>query len=190
MTRLILDQSKDPSSIDDYVDNTEIVGGSLLHIVLLAASELESHTIDIWIEALIQYGVDIELRDRRGFTPLLRAASACWGDARCIPCLVDGGADIFATDESGRGALHLSFVLERHDTWMLESSACVEVDLENKLTALLAAGCDPRATDNQNRTPSEYIQNENIWNLWLSVLEKAGKDTSDEERRASYLPVS
>jgi hypothetical protein len=63
-------------------------------------------------------------------------------------------------------------------------------DLKARLTTLVAAGCDPRTIDDQGKTPSEYIQNDSIWSMWISVLAEAGKETRNEKRRPSHLPVS
>jgi len=59
-----------------------------------------------------------------------------------------------------------------------------------KLVGLLNAECDHRLRDSSGRTPSQYIQNEYLWKIWISALENAGRDITNETRRPVHLRVS
>jgi ankyrin repeat protein len=56
---------------------------------------------DSCCQALLNKGVDIESRDARGCTPVLKAASA--GHFDTVKKLVDSGADLFALSDNKGG---------------------------------------------------------------------------------------
>lgn len=60
------------------------------------------------VKTLIDSGVDIDVKDRDGKTPLLVAAEKSGGNVETIKTLVEAGADLTATDLRGRNALDLA----------------------------------------------------------------------------------
>ncbi len=60
------------------------------------------------IKALLAAGAKLENKDYNGKTPLLAAAANSGGDAPKVKTLIDGGANIHATDNRGYNALQLA----------------------------------------------------------------------------------
>ncbi len=83
------------------------------------------------VDALIAAGADINARDKRGATPLFRAAGT--GCSACVARLLAAGADVSALDLRGRNVLH---------------TANAET-----LPALLKAGASPLVRDTNGNLP-------------------------------------
>ena len=102
-------------------------GSTVLH---LAASGIAWRDRSGAIAAVLAAGVDPNLANDRGFTPLHYAASTDCGD--CVTALLSAGAKVDARRFDGRTPLH-------HCS-------------EEALTLLLAAGADLKVRDDQGRT--------------------------------------
>ena len=87
----------------------------------------------------LQAGADLEARDRRGETPLHRAAIA--GNAEVVTVLLEAGADPNARSLICQTPLHYAAALWRSETGL----------------ALLAAGADPAARSEDGRLPFAEI---------------------------------
>lgn len=86
---------------------------------------------------LLEHGADVHIRTAYGDTPA--GASARAGSADCLRLLIDFGADISVVMPSGQTLLHRAVQAQG------DAAGCVEV--------LMAHGADPRAEDDQGRTP-------------------------------------
>ena len=102
-------------------------GSTVLH---LAASGLAWRDRNGAIAAVLAAGIDPNLANDRGFTPLHYAAATDCAD--CVAALLKAGADVSARRFDGRTPLH-------HAS-------------EAALTLLLAAGADLNVRDKQDRT--------------------------------------
>jgi hypothetical protein len=135
------------------------------------------------VEDALQYwlglGFDLEHRDVRANTSLLRAAYTSnfkwnWG-FKYFRLLIEYGADVHAVNNQGIGAIHLTLRSASHFfgvfpevAWGLSLSG-----VEEKLVALLEAGCDRNAKDHLGRTPFQYVEhNEDLLTVWTSALNK------------------
>ncbi len=95
------------------------------------------------IKALIEGGADPGARNRKGFTPLHKAARNA--NPSVITALIEAGADPGA--RGGRGGftpLH---------------SAAVKSSIPSVILALIEAGADPAARDEYGKTPFDYAKN-------------------------------
>jgi ankyrin repeat protein len=116
------------------------------------------------IEAVIQHlanGVDANVKNDFGFTPLLKAAQ--FGRREVAELLIAKGADVSVKDKFGRTPLHCA----------------VDEDQTEVAELLIAAGADVNGRDNGDRTPLDFAvikkQNE-IYDL----LRKHGGKTKKE----------
>jgi ankyrin repeat protein len=106
------------------VDSKNASGRTPLH---LAADKAVS-------EYLLKAGADIEARDDRGFTPLLRACQL--GEEELVWSLVKLGADVHAKDSVGRTTLH----------------AASRADRVTLIELLVKLGCNPQERNAQGGT--------------------------------------
>ncbi len=126
----------------------------------------------IVFDVLLEFGADIEARDKMDRTPLL---TATWkGDGEVTKALVERGGNINATDHKGNTALHLA----PHTTWrgrrlvplLIELGADPDIQNEDGDTALhdaigrdnekitkllLDAGADPNIENKKGVSPLE-----------------------------------
>ena len=83
-------------------------------------------------QTLIAYGANVERRDGAGRTPFL-AAMAFTSKLRVLNALADAGADKFATDYSGRNALHLAAMHGNGRTLTRAVSLGLDIDAKDKV---------------------------------------------------------
>ena len=206
LSRLALDKGTDAVCVEDTVDFDHLGGnldyGTLLHLPgNRSTSMIDSHVLERMLLYWIRIGVDLEYCNGYGLTPLLWTAASIYPCSTYLLALIRNGADVSATDDKGCGALHLSLSLCHGKHYLNgESCDCLDEyygyydealhDIKTKLVGLLNAGCDHRLQDLSGRTPSQYIQSEYLWDVWISALESAGRDTTNETRRPAHLPVS
>ena len=211
LSRLALDKGTGAACVEDIVDFSRLYGhldwGTLLHLPGNKPTDMiDSHVLERMLLYWIRIGVDLEYCNGYGLTPLLWIAVSIYPCSTYLLALIRNGADVSATDDQGRGALHLSLSL-CHGKHYLNGMSCdclnfntlkryydfyyeVLHEIKMKLVGLINAGCDHRLQDLSGRTPSQYIQNEDLWDVWISALESIGKDTANETRRPVHLPVS
>ncbi len=75
-------------------------------IISAAKFDESDETIAAKMQTLINAGVDVNVRDESGKTPLLMAADRFLKTAKVFKILLDAGADVNAQDNDGRTALH------------------------------------------------------------------------------------
>ncbi len=92
---------------------------------------------------LIASGADVDARDERGWTPLMRAA-AYNGDPDIIKTLLDAGADVNARD-------NLGFTPLMHAVPRFNSNS-------DMIIALLDAGADAKAKDIYGKRAVDYAK--------------------------------
>ncbi|XHG03952.1 hypothetical protein AWENTII_007236 [Aspergillus wentii] len=86
---------------------------------------------------MLKRGAGIEYCDNRGYTVLLYALHCPYSAAKNVSCLVNAGADVFAIDNNGNGALH-QFCRNPMDM--------------NLFQQLIDAGCDIHEVNNVGDT--------------------------------------
>lgn len=84
-----------------HLDARESDGIAPLHIAVFNRN-LEEHENIALIRLLVELGASLEVRDSEGLTPLLMACSL--KSRNLVHCLLELGADKFATDERGHDA--------------------------------------------------------------------------------------
>lgn len=110
---------------------------STLNAFLLGALQAGD---EIRLKGLLDAGADIEVRDYRGLTPLMRAA--CQGQYSIVTILLNYGADANACDDKHQlTPLHLAACLGHVETVqvLLEQGADANARDENKTTPLILA---------------------------------------------------
>jgi ankyrin repeat protein len=98
--------------------------------------------------ALIELGHPLEIRDRKGRTPLFDAAL---GHPDLVRLLIDRGADIHAVDPYGGSAL-LELARSARPTGDEEIES-----LGRTVSALVGAGADLAQADDQGNTPARFL---------------------------------
>lgn len=134
-------------------------GQTLLH-QLVEANQTESIDLLIW---LLQ-GVDLNVKDRDGKTPLHCAATS--GQYSCMKLLIDHSADVDAMDEEGKKPLHYAI--------QADNSECTKL--------LLQHSCQVNTDDNQGMTPLHYAA-KNGFSDCFELLEKNSVDTLREDHK-------
>lgn len=175
------------------------------HILQLPC-EKEVRTLTLLQQVLeywMQIGVDMEWRCSSGVTPFLYACR--FGSLKYLSLLIEKGADVHVRDGEGRAALH--FALEEFNEaefnpyfhfFVVDRGPKV---IASKILALVAAGCDPEATDHQGKTPLQCLKPESHgWRFWshcLSRIAQGGQhgarhfisDWTGNELSAGALPA-
>ncbi len=120
------------------------------------------------LNAFIQTGVDVNVADRRGWTPL-HSAARFNPDTRIVLALLQAGADVHAKDRSGDTPLH----------WAAAANANVDIVL-----SLLEADANVNAVDKFGWLPIHTAAEANPNPEVIRVLLEAG---SKRKRRAYFL---
>jgi hypothetical protein len=131
-----------------------------------------SDMMEFLVRCCLDLGVFLEPRTSyMHYTPLLYAAAAFLiGSIPYMKALIKHGANVHATDYSGRGALSTVFYRPtiHHTTH--------DATPEAKLMMLLDAGCDPNHVDNKGKTVSDHAGFTGLtgsdWCAWTSALRK------------------
>ncbi len=122
------------------------------------------------VRALLEYGADIDARDRHLQTPLIAALQFSDVPLPLIRLLLQRGADVNARDEHGSTALHYAAAYGQADVVELLLAAGAELHAraedgytplhdaatslnEEAVRLLLARGADATARDHKGRTP-------------------------------------
>ena len=147
------------------------------------------------LKLMLDAGADIELKDvTTGSTALIGAAHGRRADR--IEFLINAGANLHATDNKGRMALHqaaIEGVVEPVKV-LLDAGADVQAtdndgktplhlavqniekhsdpDLAEPVDILLDAGADPFATDKDGKTPFDYARTNKDWLKHLSTYKR------------------
>ena len=121
------------------------------------------------VELFLTAGVDADVRDSLGSTPLLLAAQSGYEDI--VHRLLDAGSDINAADISDRTALHLS----------------AEYGHDNVVNALVERGAKVGATDNELSTPLHLATKTGQLKVVKSLLSNGAH--ADAKDINSYTPL-
>jgi hypothetical protein len=120
------------------------------------------------LTAFIEAGVTMDIKDRRGWTPL-HSAARYNADPEVLLALLRAGAVVDATDRSGDTPLH----------WAAAENTTVET-----IHALLAAGADVNARDKYGWSPIHTAADRNSNPDIIDVLLAAG---ADRDKRAYFI---
>lgn len=123
-----------------WVDHTPLVRFLLQNGAKITAGAVFCGYSEESLDALLEAGLDINMRSEDGDTLLIRAARN--GDEEKIAMLLKRGADVNARDRYGDTVLH-------------EAVVCGDAEV---VRLLLEAGADPKATDNDGYTPAELAE--------------------------------
>jgi len=155
--------------------------------VLFTVNDTKSLDLHQWrqlLQYLLDLGVELEYRDTYGDTPLLHAINLHPLNPNTVSAYLEMGANILATDNKGRGCLHL--VISK----MLGFVQLAPVSYQRTMFILLRA--DPRFRD-QPITPletpliGELVRDTEAWALWRAVFEDLGWDFTEMEQYAMSL---
>lgn len=121
---------------------------------------------------LVGHGANLECKDRRGETALLKLARSTSDCSRVwTRSLLECGANLSAVDYKGRGLLHLSLRYSRGSRHNILPGCCIcWIEVRAKLVELLRAGCQVHAVDNRGRTPTDYARGCCLKNVWVCAL--------------------
>lgn len=154
----------------EYIDRVNMVdalGNTILHY---AARTGSVETVSVVLNKLYDESL-IDAADNKGMTPLLLAASL--GHAEVCEFLIRRGADLTATDESRRSALHHAAIK----------------NLDTIVNPLIAAGAALNREDKQGRTPYatavEYGSSE-----VARILTGIGAQGSDQHADPAVFPAT
>lgn len=146
---------------------------------------------------LLQKGATLE---SAGAAPVLVAAMR--GTTELIPALLEKGADIAATDGSGRTALHRAVEFGQSETlkWLLENSSldvnsqdgegrtplhrAVQSENYAMIAPLLSAGARPDIADNLQMTPVQWAVQKNYA---PAIRQLEAKDHEQKSKAATPL---
>ena len=152
------------------------------------------------IDLLLDQGVDIDIQDENGMTPLLFAISRRnWAADH----LIENGADIKLRSNNGWSPIHLSIVTRNNElaVKLIEQGAQVNVSLESGATPLHSAvsfgntdlvkllvehGADIFAENIHGDQPMGWALNPNTYDATAFLIEK-GADINHKNLRGSTL---
>jgi ankyrin repeat protein/N-acetylneuraminic acid mutarotase len=115
------------------------LGNGTRYPILNALNNEDPAARKLMVKSLLDHGVQLEVRDTYGNTPLLLAASR--NDPEALALLIDAHANVNAQDKNGRSALHL--VANNRDP-------AVALECGKRL---LRAGANPNLRDSDGNTP-------------------------------------
>ncbi|KAG4029208.1 hypothetical protein MFRU_017g01440 [Monilinia fructicola] len=122
------------------------------------------------MDLMIELGCDLEGRNHIGETSLLLACYTC--DLQLLKVFLSKGADVFAVDMCGNGALHKLLFGRWTALWRDQDPAIYEM-----VTILIEHGCDPKALNNSGISPTEIaysFERQGVAEIWLKALHSAG----------------
>jgi ankyrin repeat protein len=121
---------------------------------------------------LIDGGADLNVAERRGWTPLHVACDK--GHESVVTMLIDGGADVNIIDRDGRTPLHRTCSVITYRNSILEA-------LLDIIRVLILAGADTQARDSQDRLPVEHLGAED--RLIIAIYEYAVEEMDSRALR-------
>jgi hypothetical protein len=135
------------------------------------------------LQYLIQLGIDIEKQNYSGRTPLLYAIDDCRNDGSEISALTGLGADVSASDYSGKG--YMDLLLDQLED--IDSEAGISPlgmgwvqRLISRLTVLMTADRNCIPTIASTKSPVRNIAyNEKAWRVWTQIMERLGWSMED-----------
>ncbi|CAF9914936.1 hypothetical protein IMSHALPRED_002285 [Imshaugia aleurites] len=162
--RMLLDAGADPN-VPAYENRTALSW---------AAAEGSEESIELLLK---QPGIDLDVPDKLGQTPLLRAADA--GHTKCIRMLLDRGASVKHTDNDGRTALSLAAIKGHKVAAKLLLKNKADINAQDKMgntplalaaeknhdavvRFLLESGADAEIADEDEETPFEKARDHHM----------------------------
>ena len=136
--------------------------------VIMAVENIyyENYCNDI-IELLIKNGADVNAQDNYGDSPLMRAIVE--GKLNVVELLIKNGANINAQNNEGKSALHLAVVNSSlFALYMVQS--------------LITSGINPHLKDNNNKTPLDYCNDDQMYRLLTEYINKYDNIIAQIER--------
>ena len=127
------------------------------------------------VQALLDFGADVNATTTDQRTPLMHAAQTVRGSADVVRLLLDAGSDVNARDQFGRSALYwaargadaerINLLIERGADVNLQGPsnettliAAVKSQQPENVMALLEAGADPTVSDSKGRRPIDHAK--------------------------------
>ena len=143
------------------------------------------------VQAELDKGVDVNVKDRFGFTPLREAA--WYGHKEIVELLLDKGVNVNAKDEDGWTPLHFAVTKEIAELFIAEGA---DVTAKNKwggttlqyaarrgykevVELLIAEGADVNAQDDDGETPPNRAEEEKHKEI-IDLLRKHGGKSGEE----------
>ena len=131
--------TKGAPSASDYKTEAELTKATTNYALLRAASTNNLNEI----KETVASGADLNTRDRRGFTALMRAIESSYGRNDAAKFLIERGSDVNAVDNNGNTSLIIAIEHSNDEAVVLliENKAAVYPFNKDRKTALhLAAG--------------------------------------------------
>ncbi|KAL7783391.1 ankyrin repeat-containing domain protein [Trichoderma afarasin] len=157
--RMVLERFPYPNEEDGF-GNTPIHDATISRL---------SEAIDI----LVEFGANVNHKDRDGRTPLMYAVRNGSQDTRIVQQLFHAGADVQLQDERKLSALHFAKTKELIDILVEKGASVNAVDINGStalhhrvrervpylpaIQRLLDAGAEVNAKDNDGNTPLHYL---------------------------------
>ena len=131
--------AKAPPSASDYKSEAELTKATTNYALLRAASSNNLNEI----KETVASGADLNTRDRRGFTALMRTIESSYGRNEATKFLIEQGSDVNAIDNNGNTSLMVAIQHSNDElvVLLLENKAAAYPFNKDRKTALhLAAG--------------------------------------------------
>jgi len=159
----------------------EFAPASLLHCAISRSGFITLPHPPVLFSRLIRAGVDLELADKNGNTPLLY--SLFYHPLfTATSFLFDAGADLRATNKYGENGLHL--LCRRLSACSVQQPEEYEKGrIISFLARLLQGGLDPVAGNEVGWTPIDAAMSPVAWAYLCKAMRQVGRNMRDEVRR-------
>lgn len=151
---------------------------SLLHCAIPRHDEGCKPHLAALAKLLIRKGLDLDLTDKNGNTPLLYSLfyRPLFKTTRV---LLNAGANVQATNKHGENGLHL--ICRRLSACSRQNLSAIEkADIVDILARLIRGGLDPVAGNHSGWTPIDAAMSPVAWPLLCEAMRQVGKNMKDE----------